>query len=211
MAPSLTAPADRPQQAPIILTESQVEQALANRGNIAAPATQSLSTDLDRRPGELHPHPENSRPAPSKTSCKFKRQIKLFEKLESQMHRPCAEPLGLEDEDKPTFFFGAFARAQLVAPIEGDSHFDGWASSTDRLPSKQGEAPDITAKLATLLPQSEDRDSKVKSTTTFHIEEQKAAPGENRYQRIEIRSRGENMPETHTLAAPERAPLRRVD
>ena len=45
VAPSLTAPADRPQQAPIILTESQVEQALANRGNIAAPATQSLSAD----------------------------------------------------------------------------------------------------------------------------------------------------------------------
>ena len=82
-APSLTAPADRLQQAPIILTESQVEQALAKHSNIAAPATQSLRADLDGRPGEPHPHPENSRPTPSKASCKFRRQIKLFEKLKS--------------------------------------------------------------------------------------------------------------------------------
>ena len=27
-------------------------------------------------------------------------------------------------EDKPTFYFGAFARKQLVDPIEGDEHFD---------------------------------------------------------------------------------------
>ena len=103
------------------------------------------------------------------------------------MHRPYPKPLGLEDEDEPTFFFGSFARAQLVAPIEGDSHFDDLASSIEKLPSKQGEAPDNTAKLATLPLQSEDRDSIVKSTsTTFLIEEQKAGPGEHRYQRIEI-------------------------
>ena len=132
VAPSLTAPADRLQQAPVILTESQVEQALANRSNIGTLTTHPLSTGQGRLPGEPDPHPEDSQPTQSKTSCKFRRQIKLFEKLESQMpvyHRPCQPPLGLEEEDKPTFFFGAFARAQLVAPIEGDSHFDDLAGT----------------------------------------------------------------------------------
>ena len=65
---------------------------------------------------------------PSKASCKFKRQIKQFEKLESlirqQTSRTPQPPLAGDSKDKPTFFFGAFARAQLVDPIGGDDHFE---------------------------------------------------------------------------------------
>ena len=62
----------------------------------------------------------------STTSLKFKRQIKQFEKLQSSLARlQLSQKLShaYDTEDKPTFFFGPFARAQLVDPIEGDGHF----------------------------------------------------------------------------------------
>ena len=59
-------------------------------------------------------------------SCKFKRQIKRFEKvlsLSKAQQLLGEQPPASEEEDKPTFFFGDFARLQLVDPILGDEHF----------------------------------------------------------------------------------------
>ena len=57
----------------------------------------------------------------TENSCKFKRQIKRFEKvlsfskaLQLTGQQP---PASEEEEDKPTFFFGTFANLQLVDPI----------------------------------------------------------------------------------------------
>ena len=86
--------------------------------------------DRDRHPEKSLTDPETRLPAPSGTSCRFKRQIKLFEKLKGQSEarqNPDRLSLAGEDEDKPTFFFGASALAQLVDPIGGDGHFDDLA------------------------------------------------------------------------------------
>ena len=54
---------------------------------------------------------------PKLVSCRFKRQIKNFEKVLNQKLRagqpPPRQPLvdGEDGEEKPTFFFGARARA----------------------------------------------------------------------------------------------------
>ena len=54
---------------------------------------------------------------PNLVSCRFKRQIKNFEKVLNQKLRAGQPPLrqslvdGEDGEEKPTFFFGARARA----------------------------------------------------------------------------------------------------
>ena len=97
-------------------------------------------------------------------SCRFKHQIKLIGKILSQGSqapyyqcranphasddddddRPTfffgndafREPFALEDQEKPTFFFGDRARAQLVDPIEGDSHFTDLPKMIEELSAK---------------------------------------------------------------------------
>ena len=79
---------------------------------------------------------------PTLINCRFKRQIKLFEKVLGQRLKagepPLCRPLidGEDGEEKPTFFFGARARAQLVDPIVDDSHFDNLAISIQELSSR---------------------------------------------------------------------------
>ena len=70
-------------------------------------------------PPTQHPgSPELSQPARTIMSCRFKRQIKLFEKLYTQKrvreHLSFQQPATGEDEERPTFFFGDEARSQLV-------------------------------------------------------------------------------------------------
>ena len=87
--------------------------------------------------------PENRHPKPSKLYYRLKRNIKRFEKLESQIlarQHLFRAPVAWEDEIKPTFFFGELARAQLVYPIEGDVHFDDSWSSKEELSAEFEES-----------------------------------------------------------------------
>ena len=113
-------------------------------------------------------------------SCWFKRHIKLFKKLESQIQArqyPIHQGLAAcEDEDKPTFLFGTLARAQLVDPTAGDGYFDDLPSSLEELSAVYGENPNMMLKPAVLPVQSEDRINSPK-TASFHIELQQQEEG----------------------------------
>ena len=64
------------------------------------------------------PNQESNLTARSKESLKFRRQIKLFEKLPVEnLHESKnlgAQPLLQDGDEKPTFLFGEAARAQYV-------------------------------------------------------------------------------------------------
>ena len=73
--------------------------------------------------------------APTAMSCRFKRQIKLFEKLMSQVLS--GQKLPQKDcpferaEDIPTFFFGNH-KEHSAAEIEDDSHFENLADTIEK-------------------------------------------------------------------------------
>ena len=134
-------------------------------------------------------------------SCRFKRQIKIFEKLllrSQAQHLPCQQPPAREDEDKPTFFFGAFARAQLVDPIEGDGHFDDLSASIEQFSAKQAEEFNTEDGLARPVRHSSP------TTTILHIEKRHPAPSESRFNRIEIVARGDSTLAMPSSATPDR-------
>ena len=128
-------------------------------------------------------------------------------KLESQIQaRQYSIHLGLpacEDEDKPTFFFGALARAQLVDSASGDGYFDDLTWSTEELPAEYGESPNMMLKPADVPIQSEDRIYSSK-TATFHIEQQQQEEGRHLggFERIKIVTQGDSASGMQTMAEP---------
>ena len=64
--------------------------------------------------------------------------MKLESQIQVQEYPLRQGPPASGDEDKPTFFFGALARAQLVHPSAGDGHFDDLLSITQELPAERG-------------------------------------------------------------------------
>ena len=87
-----------------------------------------------------------------------------------------------EDEDKPTFLFGALARAQLVEPIEGDNHFENVNSSLEELFAGKAQDTKVVLKRTGL---TDDEDYPA-STRVLHTEKRNQEPGENRVERITI-------------------------
>ena len=68
-----------------------------------------------------------------------------------QQH-PFLQPLSNEeDEDKPKFFFGAAAQAQLVDPIKGDEHFEDLPSLVKEFSVKQAKEAKAFGKIAQLM------------------------------------------------------------
>ena len=141
-------------------------------------------------------------------SCRFKRQIKIFEKLlhrSQAQHNPFQQPPACEDEDKPTFFFGAFARARLVDPIEGDSHFDDLSASIEQFSAKQAKKSDTVDGLAPPVRHNSS------TTTILHIEKRHPAPNESRFNRIEIVTQGDSTPAMPSRTTPDRSALQSVN
>ena len=106
-------------------------------------------------------------------SCKFKRQIKRFEKLRGQGYA-YESPLDNHDSHKPTFFFGDLARAKLVCAIEGDVHFDNLTSSIEDILAEQEEEHSAKVSHPTL---SADQDG-ISKTEVLSCTELKHATGE---------------------------------
>ena len=152
MAPGLPASGDHLKPAPIILTDTYDEQAMSKliKKDIDSPL-QSFCFGRDKS----GMNQEEKLPVPSKAHCKFKRQIKQFEKLESLVRQHSSKqpqpPLADDSEDKPTFFFGAFARAQLVDPIDGDAHFEDISPKIVELTASQVQDSNEKFKIASLL------------------------------------------------------------
>ena len=131
VVPGLMTPVgSQPHTSTILQESSVVHQALAGSTKGDALNAPFCGTRALGHPENSETHPENKPPKPTQMSCTFKRQIKLFEKLmaysqeSKHLQRQSHAYEQWIEEEKPTFFFGAFARAQLVNPIEGDSHFE---------------------------------------------------------------------------------------
>ena len=111
-----------------------------------------------------------------------------------------------EDDEKPTFLFGALARSQLVDPIEGDHHFENVNSSLEELFAGKAQDTKVVLKRAGL---SDDANSQA-STQVLHIEKRNQEPGENRVERITITLQNASAPAMQTMSAPNYLPRRRV-
>ena len=136
-------------------------------------------------------------------------------KLESQIlarQYPLHQgPPASEDEDKPTFFFGVMARAQLVDPAASDGYFDDLPSSIEERSAEYDKSPNMMLKPADLSVQSEDRIISSK-TTIFHTEQQQEKGRHlGCFERIKIATQGDSASGMQTMAEPEGSHLREVD
>ena len=142
MAPGAVLTNSRLQTSQTILHALKVNQALVDTGKCPARATRPEILKIGVRTVDSESHPEKCQMTHSKTSCKFKRQIKRFEKLMGQIQaqtHPTKLPRAVVDGDQPTFFFGEPARSQLVGPIGGDEHFENEASAIETLFAEQAQ------------------------------------------------------------------------
>ena len=122
-------------------------------------------------------------------SCKFRRQIKCFEKVLSlskalQLSGQ-QQPPADEQEDKPTFFFGDFARLQLVDPILGDGHFLNVSRSIKKLIApKQEKSEACSNRVSSSINSSFDK-ILVSQNSKSHAKKRLQRPSETNSEHVE--------------------------
>ena len=101
-------------------------------------------------------------------------------------------PRAFEEGQKPTFFFGALAREQLVDPIEGDGHFEDAARTIEELLAVSEQTPKAVDGGARPPTESADRNGPTETTVSdvekLPIQER----GENRVDLIRITLRSDS-------------------
>ena len=115
------------------------------------------------------------------------------------------QPRDSEDDEKPTFLFGALARSQLVDPIEGDHHFESGKSSLEKLLAGKAQDSKVVQKRAGFFDDADDP----ASTQVLDIEKLNQEPGEKNADRITITLQDASAPAMQTMSAPNYLPRRR--
>ena len=110
------------------------------------------------------------------------------------------QPSSCQDEEKPTFLFGALARSQLVDPIEGDCHFENVAISMGEMFARYAQKTKVVQNRTGLMTVTGDRDG-LANATVLVFERKNQAPGANCDERTKITLQGASAPAMQTMSA----------